>query len=100
MALAKSITIVLDDTMIDFPELLRRMASFYLLTGEDYHRSAFSQYSINGNRFKDLQGQELITLLGRFGKKHCGVPQDRVFSLLSLCSPRSRMTVDYRNTNY
>lgn len=78
-----------------FPDLLSSMSSFHLLTGRSSTLSSFSQH-VDLYQEPDVgAGLSLISLLGRFRGKRCSLQQDRVFSLLSLCSPSSRIAVDY-----
>jgi hypothetical protein len=43
------------------------------------------------------RGKSLIHLLENSQNKECSVPRDRIFSLLALCSPKSRIKVDYNS---
>lgn len=47
-----------------------------------------SSYRPSDSQPDSLMGEDLIVLLNQSREKQCGVVQDRVYSLLSLCSPR------------
>lgn len=41
------------------------------------------------------QGANLITLLTNFREKHCQIPRDRIYSLLSICAGGAGIAIDY-----
>lgn len=60
------------------------------LQEEGAHYLAF-----HSSALKLPRGSDLISLIGLYSNKECADPRDRVYSLLSLCSARSRVNVDY-----
>jgi hypothetical protein len=80
---------------MEISDLLTSMNSFYLLADKNYRSSSFSKHIDSYQEAAAIAGLPLLSLLGRFQEKRCSLPQDRVFSLLSLCSPTSRIAVNY-----
>ncbi|KAJ8107009.1 hypothetical protein OPT61_g9161 [Boeremia exigua] len=107
ISLASQAIVLLDNEPIDFSDLISSLESFSLLESGPYKFSAFSQHvkdglsrSLDGaSRSGNPPAESLLSLLSRFRNKRCFVPQDRVFSLLSLCDPACRVQVDYRQNS-
>lgn len=93
--LAREVVFFLDSEPIGMRHLLPSMRSYYVLTGDKAQRVPFEQYTGFMDGETSLVGMELIDLMHHFRENRCRVPQDRVFSLLSLCSVSSRVPVDY-----
>ena len=95
--LARHAVVFLDSEPMEISDLLTSMKSFYLLVDENYRSSSFSKHMDSNQEAAAIAGLPLLSLLCRFQEKRCSLPQDRVFSLLSLCSPTSRIAVDYNH---
>jgi hypothetical protein len=93
--LARHTIVFLDNEPMGLPDLLKSMKSFYLLAEDSYKSSSFSQHIDSSQEMNAITRLPLVSLLGRFQRKRCALAQDRVFSLLSLCSASSRITVEY-----
>lgn len=93
--LARHAIVFLDNEPMGLPNLLDSMKSFYLLAEDSYKSSSFSQHVESSQESDIITGLPLVSLLGRFRRKRCTLAQDRVFSLLSLCSSSSRIAVEY-----
>jgi hypothetical protein len=93
--LARHAIVFLDSEPMGLPDLLDSMKSFYLLAGDSYKSSSFSQHVDSSQESDIVTGLPLVSLLGHFRKKRCTLAQDRIFSLLSLCSSSSRIVVEY-----
>jgi hypothetical protein len=53
------------------------------------------QFSLSSSAVSEMRGKGLVYLMSHFRDKECSVPQDRVFSLLSLSHEGYRVEVDY-----
>ena len=93
--LARHIIVFLDNEPLDLSDLLSNMESYYLLIENSYKSSSFSRHVDFYQKATDIAGLPLLSVLGRFREKRCSLLQDRIFSVLSLCLPSSRVTVDY-----
>lgn len=93
--LARSVLVIMDDQTILLSLLVDRLKFLFLTESEAFKQSHFSQYTSERDYSPSLDENSLILLMNRFRGKECSVPQDRVFSLLALCPPSSRVAVDY-----
>lgn len=106
IVLAREVTLWLGNMLVDM-KFIREVAEYLMETAWwqkvmekgagsdqmqylDYHRYQSSHDFTSGQRI------DLIVLLDLFSNKQCANPQDRIYSLLSLCPPeKGILPVDY-----
>lgn len=93
--LARHAIVFLDKDPMDLTDLLGATKSYCLLDYPSYKSSSFSRHAELYQKSTVIAGLPLLSILDRFRGKHCSLLQDRIFSVLSLCSPSSRVMVDY-----
>jgi hypothetical protein len=91
--LARRIDVLLDIETYDFIDLFRSLKSYYLVHDPSFKASPLSPFFTKD--YYTVQESDIVFLLHRFRRKHCEIPKDRVYSLLSLCSQRSTIDVNY-----
>jgi len=97
--LAREVFVYMDDQRMASSILVERLRSPFLMKESTaFRNSAFHQYISDDVLYRPLAEQSLPQLMNRFRGKECSIPRDRVFSLLGLCSPSSRIAVDYGQT--
>ncbi|OAK94231.1 hypothetical protein IQ06DRAFT_353681 [Phaeosphaeriaceae sp. SRC1lsM3a] len=82
IALAQSVSVLVDDLLYGFPELVDLLS----LLDIPWRHTHFDQFVGIRSGTIDLSNRSLVDLLDHFQNRKCTLPQDRVFSLLSLCS--------------
>lgn len=94
--LALRIIIFLDEMTIDFKKLFEALRHYDMINRELYLNNGFCRHVSNRYlRIQNIRSQPLIRLLNHFSDKECSLPQDRVFSLLDVCSDATKVAVDY-----
>ncbi|KAH7406431.1 heterokaryon incompatibility protein-domain-containing protein, partial [Phaeosphaeria sp. MPI-PUGE-AT-0046c] len=92
IALAQSVSVLVDDLLYGFPELVDLLS----LLDIPWRHTHFDQFVGIRSGTIDLSKRSLVDLLNHFRNRKCTLPQDRVFSLLSLCSDvNGSIRVDY-----
>jgi hypothetical protein len=89
--LAQAVVVSLNSQLMSLFDLLRAVREF----PQYQETSHLSQFSLSSSAVSEMRGQGLVYLMSHFRDKECSVPQDRVFSLLSLSHEGYRVKVDY-----
>lgn len=95
IALPQSVSILIDDMLFGFSELVDLLSSLDI----PWKHSHLNQLAGIRNSTFDFSSRGLLDLLNHFRDRRCTLPQDRVFSLLSMCSDLGgAIPVDYNMT--
>ncbi|KAH8626781.1 hypothetical protein IG631_18799 [Alternaria alternata] len=79
---------------LDFIQFQSRKAMRYIQGTILENSEVENMYSLSTGRTK-IMGKPLMWLLLKFYNRECSVPRDRIFSLVSLCSEKDRIKVEY-----
>jgi hypothetical protein len=88
IVLARSLILFCDGELITYSSLLASLPYHF---EPQWRRSLMSEF---GSNSIVVYGKPLVHLLWKFRGKQCIVPQDRVFSLMSLCREEDQFDVD------
>jgi hypothetical protein len=89
VVLARKKILAVHDQRIRLETFIKSLHSFRI----DYEDArAFKQIVTYKSNFSS---DRMIDLLSRFRNKHCSIPRDRIYSLLSICRDGLKVTVDY-----
>ncbi|KAJ4360993.1 uncharacterized protein N0V89_001562 [Didymosphaeria variabile] len=91
ITLARKCSVILNSTWM----ALDHVIEFYLQVVE-LRCMAFNPQLKPIDRTDPRRTMPIITLLATFENRKCSIPQDRIFSLLSLCDERQAIVVDYK----
>jgi hypothetical protein len=91
--LAQKVIVTIDFETHSFTDLAKRIRLFDI----DVRGTPFQQFDVIRSQswVRRFHNESLLFLLHWFRKKQCGVPLDRVFSLLAICREDEKVQVDY-----